>query len=42
MMLVTFTTGEKKLFDATILLAMPAFKPLENNEVFKNVQVEHG
>lgn len=42
MMLVTFTSGEKRLFDATILLSMPAFKSLENKSVFNNAKVERG
>ena len=42
MMIVTFTFGEKRLFDATILLSMPAFKVLENTDVFQNASVEYG
>jgi hypothetical protein len=42
MLLVTFNTGEKRLFDASVLLQYPAFKPLENDEVFKSVNTEHG
>ena len=41
-MIVTFASGEKRLFDATVLLSMPAFKVLENKNVFKSVNVEHG
>lgn len=42
MMIVTFTSGERRLFDATILLSMPAFKLLENDSIFKSATVEHG
>jgi hypothetical protein len=42
MMIVTFTSGEKRLFDATLLLEMPAFKPLENEIEFKSAKVEYG
>jgi len=41
-LLLTFSTGEKRLYDATALLEYPAFKPLESEEVFKSVKVEHG
>lgn len=42
MMIVTFTSGEKRLFDAANLLSMPAFKALENDSIFKSATVEHG
>lgn len=42
MLLLTFSTGEKRLFDSSILLEYPAFKPLSDVEVFKNVKIEHG
>jgi len=42
MMIVIFTSGEKKLFNATILLSMPAFKVLENVDIFITAAVEHG
>ena len=42
MMLITFSTGEKRLFDATGLLQYPAFKPLENEDVFMSAKVEQG
>lgn len=41
MMLVTFSTGEKRVFDATILTG-PAFKPLEDESVFKDFKIVHG
>ena len=42
MLLITFSTGEKRLFDATVLLQYPAFKPLEHEEIFMSAKVEHG
>lgn len=42
MMLVTFTSGETRLFDAQPLLAYPAFQPLKDETVFKNASVEYG
>jgi len=42
MLLLTFNTGEKRLYDASILLEEPAFKPLESEEIFKSAKVEHG
>ena len=42
MMILTFETGEKRLFDATQLLAYPAFTPLADDEIFKSAQVEWG
>jgi len=41
-LLITFNTGEKRLFDATSLLRYPAFKLLENEKIFMSVKVEHG
>ena len=42
MMIVTFNSGEKCLYDATQLLAFPAFQPLKDEQVFKNAKVEYG
>ena len=42
MLLITFSTGEKRLYDAEALLKYPAFKPLEQEEIFKTATVEHG
>ena len=42
MMIVTFGSGEKRLYDATQLLAFPAFQPLKDEKVFKNAKVEYG
>ena len=41
MMLVLFSSGEKRLFDATILDG-PAFEPLQSEDVFATARVEHG
>lgn len=41
-MLVTFSTGEVRLFDATVLLAGPAFEPLRREDVFSRPAVEGG
>ena len=42
MMIVTFTSGEKRLYDATQLLVYPAFKAIEDEKVFKAAQIDHG
>ena len=42
MLLLTFNTGEKRLYDALGLLEYPAFIPLKEDEVFKSAKVEHG
>ena len=42
MMLVTFASGERRLYDATQLLEYPAFQPLKDEAVFKAVRVDHG
>ena len=42
MMIVTFDSGEKRLYDATQLLAYPAFQPLRDERIFKNARVEYG
>ena len=41
-MLVTFSTGETRLLDATELLEFEAFKPLANKTVFEDFAVEYG
>ena len=41
-MLVTFSTGEVRLFDATVLLSGPAFEALRDERVFRNPVVEDG
>ena len=41
MMLVTFSTGEKRLFDTTALEG-PAFAPLAEEKIFNNPVLFHG
>ena len=41
MLLVTFSTGEKRLFDTTLLTGS-AFLPLSNDEIFNNPSIFHG
>lgn len=41
MLLVTFTTGEKRLFDSTQLTGK-AFEPLKKEEILKNYSIFHG
>ena len=41
MMLITFSNGETRLFDATKLEG-PAFEPLKDTEVFRTAGVDHG
>lgn len=41
MMLLTFSTGETRIFDATVLEGS-AFLPLKQKEIFENVILEHG
>lgn len=42
MMIVTFTNGERRLYDATPLLQYPAFQPLKDEMVFKSAAVDYG
>lgn len=41
MMLITFSNGEKRVFDATVLTGS-AFEPLENIDIFNNFKIVHG
>ena len=41
MMILTFSSGERRLFDAAILNG-PVFEPLKNPEIFQDVSVEYG
>lgn len=41
MMILTFSTGEQRLFDATVLSGS-AFEPLSNPEVFNNYTIVDG
>ena len=40
-MILTFSNGEQRLFDASCLIG-PAFEPLKNPDVFRNISLEHG
>ncbi len=40
-MLVTFNSGEERVFDSTVLDGV-VFEPLKNKEIFDNVAVDHG
>ena len=42
MLLLTFASGERRLYDATQLLQYPAFKPLKDETVFKAASIDHG
>ena len=39
---ITFTNGERRVFDARPLLGLPAFKPLNNIEFFRRVKTGFG
>ena len=39
-MIITFSTGEQRLFDATCMLKHPALKALENEQIFKSANVD--
>ena len=41
-LIVRFSTGEYRLFDAKTLLEYPAFKLLEDRKVFDTVKVSYG
>lgn len=41
-MLVTFSNGEKRIFDASKLLQYPIYKQLEDYEVFKSARLQNG
>ena len=41
-LLLSFTNGEERVFDAKALLPFKVFKPLENKQFFDLVQVAHG
>lgn len=41
-LLLTFTNGERRIFDAKPLLAMSVFKPLCNIQFFQSVKVSYG
>lgn len=41
-LLVGFSTGEFRIFDASSLLKAPAFAPLTDNGLFESAAVDHG
>ena len=41
MLILTFSTGEQRLFDATILTG-PAFQPLADETIFRNCRIVDG
>lgn len=41
-LLVTFSTGEERIFDMAYLMKYPVYKKLEDYELFKTVYVENG
>ena len=41
-LLLTFNNGEKRKFDAKVLLDIPVFSPLKNPDFFNSVNVELG
>lgn len=41
-MLVTFSNGEKRIFDAKPLLQYPVYEILKDYTIFKNAYVENG
>ena len=42
MLLLTFNSGEQRLYDASQLLKYPVFQPLEDKEVFAHPEIDHG
>jgi len=41
-MLLTFSTGEKRLYDGAQLLRYPVFQPLTDESKFKAAKIENG
>ncbi len=41
-MLVIFSNGEKRIFDAQELLKYPVYEKLKDFDIFKNACIEHG
>ena len=41
-LLVTFASGERRLYDATELFQYPAFQALRDEQVFKSARIDHG
>ena len=42
MLLLTFNSGEQRLYDASQLLEYPVFHPLKDKEVFSHPELDHG
>ena len=42
MLLLTFNSGEQRLYDASQLLDYPLFQPLSDKEVFAHLELDHG
>ena len=42
MLLLTFGSGEQRLYDAGQLLKYPVFQPLKDKEVFTHPEIDHG
>ena len=41
-LLVTFSTGETRLFDGTVLFDAPVFQPLSDSRVFVDFSIDDG
>lgn len=41
-MILTYMSGEKRLFDASSLLDYPAFQSLKNEDIFNYPKIDHG
>ena len=41
-LLVTFVSGEEKIFDMSYLVKYPIYKNLENYDIFKTIKIENG
>lgn len=39
-LLLTFSTGERKLYDTSPLLDLPVFQPLKDRAVFEDIQLD--
>ena len=39
---IRFNTGEAKVFDFKPLLGAPAFQPLRDEEIFRDVYIDYG
>lgn len=42
MMILKFQSREERLFDAAPLLEYPALKPLQDDNIFRNVKIGYG